>query len=317
MVTVLSYSIRDDIQLELASLANEFVSKYGGSSSSAIIGYNLKDRARELSKYFDEVFIADSEYLKVFDVNTYASVLAEITQAAKADVILISSNRRDGAIASALSAILNVGCVSEVTKVELQQELKDLILYRSAYGGLGQAKIKVLTSPIIISLKPGSYPRSNLIKQGIIKEVKVRLNKANVELLEFKPKQIGVKLDEADIVVVAGRGVKNKDDLKMLDELAKVLGGVVGCSRPLSADLGWCPMWVGMSGATIKPKLYIGVGVSGQIQHIAGIRDSKIIVAINIDPNAPIFEYADYGIVGDLYKVVPRLTEKLREILKK
>ena len=317
MVTILSYSIRDDIQLELASLANELINKYGGSSLSAIIGYNLKDRAKELSKYFDEVVIADSEYLKVFDVNTYAKVLAEIAQSVRADVILTSSNRRDGAIASALSAILNVGSVSEVTKVELQQDLKDLILYRSAYGGLGQAKVRVLTSPIIISLKPGSYPRLNPIKQGTIKEVKVQVNKVNVELLEFKPKQISVKLDEADIVVVAGRGVKNKDDLKMLDELAKVLGGVVGCSRPLSADLGWFPVWVGMSGVTIKPKLYIGVGVSGQIQHVAGIRDSKIIVAINIDPNAPIFEYADYGIVGDLYKVLPRLTEKLREVLKK
>ena len=135
-------------------------------------------------------------------------------------------------------------------------------------------------------------------------------------IVEVKKKEIGVKLEEAEVVVVAGRGVKKKEDLAMLEELAKLLGGVVGCTRPLAADLKWFPIWVGMSGVTIKPKLYIGVGVSGQVQHVAGIRDSKVIVAINIDPNAPIFEHVDYGIVGDLYKVVPKLIEELKKVKK-
>ncbi|MGC8543400.1 MAG: electron transfer flavoprotein subunit alpha/FixB family protein [Vulcanisaeta sp.] len=313
MVTILSYSERADLQLELASLANELISKLGGGVSvSALIGYNVKGNADMLSKYFDKVFIIDSENLKLFDLSNYVSALMEVVNKVKPDIILVSGNRRGGAVASALSAVLDVGCVTEVVKVEVVNN--DVITYRSAYGGLGQARTRVLTTPKIIAVKPGAYQRSTVTKNGTVEELKVDLKKSEIELVDMKPKEAGVKLNEADIVVVAGRGVKKREDLQMLDELAKILGGVLGCSRPLSADLGWFPNWVGMSGVTIKPRLYIGIGVSGQIQHVAGIRDSKIIVAINIDPNAPIFEYVDYGIVGDLYKVVPKLIDELKKI---
>jgi electron transfer flavoprotein alpha subunit len=312
MVTILSYSERIDLQLELATLANEITNKLSGNSISAVIGYGIKDKVDVLSKNFDKVFVIDSEDLKLFNPITYANVLLNIVNNTKPDIILISDTKRGGAIASALSALLDTGCITEVTKVELVND--DLVIYRGAYGGLGLAQTKILTSPKIIAVKPGSYPRPTAIKNGIIEEMKVNIKKPEIELVEFRAKETGARLNESDVVVVAGRGVKKKDDLQMLEDLAKILGGVVGCSRPLSADLGWCPTWVGMSGVTIKPKLYIGVGVSGQIQHIAGIRDSKIIVAINIDPNAPIFEYVDYGIIGDLYKVVPKLIDELKKI---
>lgn len=314
MVTVLSYSERVDLQLELATLANEIVSKLGGTSVSALIGYGIRDRAHELAKYFDKVIVVDSENLKVFDIINYASVLMEIVNRVKPDIVLISDSKRGGAVASALSAILDAGCVTDVSKVELQGD--SIIFHRSAYGGLGQARVEILTPQKVIAVKPGSYKPSIISRNGVIEELSIDVKKPGVNLMEVKAKEVGAKLEEAEVVVVAGRGVKRREDLGMLEELAKVLGGVVGCTRPLSADLGWFPTWVGMSGVTIRPRLYIGVGVSGQVQHVAGIRDSKIIVAVNIDPNAPIFEYVDYGIVGDLYKVIPRLIEEIKKIKK-
>ena len=124
-----------------------------------------------------------------------------------------------------------------------------------------------------------------------------------------------LRIEEADIIVSAGRGLKKKEDLKLIASLAKVLGGAVGCSRSVAADLKWLPEehWVGLSGHKVKPKLYIAIGISGQVQHIAGIRDSKTIIAINNDPNAPIFKACDYGIVGDLYEIVPALTKAIKK----
>jgi electron transfer flavoprotein alpha subunit len=125
-----------------------------------------------------------------------------------------------------------------------------------------------------------------------------------------------VRLEEAEIIVSVGRGFKKKEDLQMAFELAKVLGGQVGCSRPIAADLKWLPEehWVGLSGKKVKPKLYLAVGISGQPQHIAGILDSRIIAAINNDPSAPIFQNADYGVVEDLYKIVPILINKISKL---
>jgi electron transfer flavoprotein alpha subunit len=125
-----------------------------------------------------------------------------------------------------------------------------------------------------------------------------------------------VRLEEADIIVSVGRGFKKKEDIQMAFELAKVLGGQVGCSRPIAADLKWLPEehWVGLSGKKVKPKLYLAVGISGQPQHIAGILDSRIIAAINNDPSAPIFQNADYGVVEDLYKIVPILINKISKL---
>lgn len=141
-------------------------------------------------------------------------------------------------------------------------------------------------------------------------------SKVSLELLEFSPKVVeeGVKLDEADVVVGGGRGLRKKEDLKLLKELASILGGAWGVTRPLAADYGWAPEWIGISGASINPKLYIATGISGQPQHTSGIRGSKVIVAINMDSEAPIFKFADYGIVGDLYQIIPKLIEKLKEI---
>jgi electron transfer flavoprotein alpha subunit len=136
--------------------------------------------------------------------------------------------------------------------------------------------------------------------------------------VEVKPVEAAkTRIEEAKIVVCGGRGVNKKEDFKMFEELANVLGGQVGGTRPLAEDRKWFSEWVGLSGKKVKPYLYIGCGISGMIQHIAGIRDSRVIVAINKDPNAAIFEVADYAVVGDIYHIIPALTEILKQTLKR
>ncbi len=256
--------------------------------------------AEEAKKYFKEVYLIKAGS---FDPFAYSEALKDLYNDVGADSVVVESSGRGVAVASMLSAKLGIRCVSDVKAIE------DGYVKRSALGA-AEAKVK-LEKPFILCVKPGSFERVEGTESGEVKEVE-RSYESRVSLVEFKEKEKGVDISEAEVVVCAGRGVKKKEDLSMLEELAKLLNGAVGVSRPLSADLKWMPNWVGMSGITVKPKLYIGVGVSGQIQHVAGIRDSKIIVAINNDPKAPIFENADYGIVGDLYEVVPKLIEKLK-----
>jgi electron transfer flavoprotein alpha subunit len=147
-------------------------------------------------------------------------------------------------------------------------------------------------------------------------KVDFRIEPAKTQVVERKPLEISsVRIEEAQYIVSAGRGLRKLDDIVLLEDLAKTLGGQVGCSRPLVEDRKWFGDWIGLSGHKVKPKLYIACGVSGVIQHVAGIRDSKIIVAINKDSEAPIFEVADYGVVGDLYQIVPALSDALKKML--
>jgi len=306
---VLVYSERKDLALELATLANELSDKLGGFTAVALLGPGSRSAAEDLREYFDKVYPIE-EGLSYFDVVAYVEVLSELANEVKPHTILMSSTRRGSAIAAGLAAKIGAVCVTEVSKVELEPEL---LVYRSAYGGLAQAKISLASTPRVLAVKPASYPKSTKRRHGAIEELRLTPPRPSAELIEVRSKEVGARLEEADVVVVVGRGVKRREDLPMFEELAKSLGGALGCTRPLSADLNWFPIWVGMSGVTVKPKLYVGVGVSGQIQHIAGIRESKVIVAVNIDPNAPIFEHVDYGIIGDLYKVVPALLEELKK----
>ncbi len=171
--------------------------------------------------------------------------------------------------------------------------------------------------PLLLTLGPGSRPVGEGSAGGEIRELSVGEDRRVRSLsVEEKPKG-AVRLEDAEIIVSVGRGFKKKEDLQLAFHLAEVLGAQVGCSRPIAADLKWLPEehWVGLSGKKVSPRLYLAVGISGQAQHIAGILNSKYIAAINSDPNAPIFQYVDFGIVDDLYKVLPLLAQRLKERL--
>jgi electron transfer flavoprotein alpha subunit len=306
-MNVLIYSENDGGLKELVTAAREIGAD---SISAAVIG--TKEFAELARKFVNKVYFADSEKFGEFRPAEYAEVLNDIVKSVDPDVLLVEGSPKGVVVASILAAKLDAACVSEASQVRMDDGADGLIAVRSSYGGVAQAEIKLKTSPSIVCLKPGSYPKADEAGEGEIEEVQVEIS-PSVEVVEVRSKEVGLRLEDAEVVVVAGRGVKKKEDLSMLEELAEVLGGAVGVTRPLSADLHWAPNWVGMSGVAVKPKLYVGVGVSGQIQHIAGVRDSKTIIAINSDPNAPIFEHADYGIIGDLYAVVPKLLEKIKE----
>ena len=186
---------------------------------------------------------------------------------------------------------------------------------RYVFGNKAVAAVESPT-PVVVSIAPGRFQGEPPAVQSSVEKIQVdAAPKTRVVAVEEKAKG-AVRLEEAEIIVSVGRGFKKKEDIQMAFELAKILGGQVGCSRPIAADLKWLPEehWVGLSGKKVKPKLYLAIGISGQPQHIAGILDSRIIAAINSDPAAPIFQYADYGVVEDLYKIVPILINKLSKL---
>jgi len=190
---------------------------------------------------------------------------------------------------------------------------------RVVYGGNGTASHAFLTKPAILCVPPRTFEKHvPTDKKGEIVELSVsQFDAPRTETIEVKPLEVGGgKLEEAKVVIVGGRGIEKKEDFKILESLSYALGGQVGYTRPLAEDRKWFKGdWIGLSGIKIKPVLYIGAGISGVIQHVAGIRDSQVIVAINKDAEAPIFEMADYIVIGDLYEIIPALEVALKRLL--
>ncbi len=236
----------------------------------------------------------------------------EILKGLEADIYLISGDRRGRELVGLLAHQKGGASIVDATSVMLADG--KVVAERMTLGGKGVA-VEEAAPPVVISVMSGKYkPLEEGKKPEIVELTPPRVEK-RIELVEKKEKpRVGVPLDKAEVVVAVGRGFKKKEDLKMAYELAELLGGVVGATRPLAADLKWMPeeVWIGISGVRIRPKLLIVIGASGQQQFSAGIMDSKVVVAINNDEKAPIFEVSDYGIVADLYEAVPKLIEKLK-----
>jgi electron transfer flavoprotein alpha subunit len=270
---------------------------------------------RESQEYLNhganQVFTAE---LKDFEVEPYRAVLLKAVEESDAEIVLIGASKRGKEIAPRVAAALGVGCMTECSRIEYVNG--EIIVERLTYGGSTIAKETCSSKPTIITVPPNSFEKlKRQEKIGRITALNVNIPKAKVKVLERRNKPKGDQdLENADIIISAGRGFKNKEDIKLLEELAELLGGAaIGCSRPISADLGWMDDWVGISGKKVKPNLYITCGISGQIQHVAGIRDSKIIISINSDENAGIHSISDYSLVGDIYEVIPELIKALKE----
>jgi electron transfer flavoprotein alpha subunit len=229
----------------------------------------------------------------------------------------MASNRIGKEIAPRLASKFNSCSASECISAELNEN-KDLRITRVVYSGNGVATQEFSSKPQIITLAAQTFkpkPRDDA-KSGEIIDKPVEDIATNVKVVNVSERSSGaICIEDAEFIISCGRGIKNKEDIQMIKDLAGSLKGEIGCSRPIASDLKWLPTehWVGLSGHKVKPKIYIACGISGQIQHLAGMRDSDIIIAINKDPEAPIFNAADYGIVGDIYKVIPELVQQLKQ----
>jgi electron transfer flavoprotein alpha subunit len=306
-----------DLALEMLSKGRELADKMQTELVAVLVGEGVQQRANELVDYgADKVYVIDNPGLEHFQAEACVSVLHNLAVDYRPAVLLIGSTRNGRPLAAKLATRLNVGCVPECFNLSLD-EGKRMICERIAYGGNAVATVTFKSKPQIATVPARAFEKSTpQNRSGQVVKVEVKIEPPKVEVVERKPLETSrVKVEEAEYLVCCGRGLEKKDDMTLLQGLAEVLGGQVGCSRPLVEDRKWFSEWIGLSGHKVKPKLYIACGISGVIQHVAGIRDSKVIVAINKDPEAPIFEIADYGVVGNLYEVLPALKEALQKQL--
>lgn len=242
-------------------------------------------------------------------------VVAEMLRSALAELsptlVLVGSTKRGREVAGRLAGALDLPAATGVTALRLEGDV--LRVDREALSGNAVAVERIVRRPAIVAVMPGTAaPAASVIVGAERREHPAPPSSPLTERTEVRPKAGGqLEIEKADRIVTIGRGLKKKEDLGIIEALAKSLGAEVGCTRPLAAESGWLTddHWIGLTGHRVRPNLYVAVGVSGAVQHLVGMRSSKVVVAINKDPNAPIFAQADYRITGDLYQLVPAITK--------
>jgi electron transfer flavoprotein alpha subunit len=312
---------------ELSSLTNELLSKgrmladqLGTELTAIAIGKEGESKGY-IERGADKVLEINDPSLASFQVDSYTDILTAVANDYKPDILLIGATRNGLELAPRLAERLKTGCVTEASRLEFDAEKHFLLMDRVTFGGnIVETQIS-RTKPQIATITKGlfSAAQRDPNRSGEIMKIDSKHKPPTTKVIETKPKGgNGVRLADAAVIVSFGRGVRKKEDMTVIEQFAQSVGGVVGCSRPIAEDLGWLPeeQYIGLSGQKVSPKLYFACGISGQIQHLTGIRNSRIIVAINNDPKAPIFEFSDYNVIGDLYQIVPALTEAVKELAK-
>ena len=319
------------IAFELIGKGKELAADLGVDVTAVVLGSGIKNLATELAEYgADKVVVIDDPALKDYRTEPYAQALAAYINEYKPEIMLVGATAIGRDLGPTVSARVATGLTADCTVLEIgdfpleakegqEQKHGQLLMTRPAFGGNTIATIACPNNrPQMATVRPGvmqKLPREAGRKAEVIDfKPSIVENNKFVEILNIVKNETNTKdIMDAKILVSGGRGVGSKENFKMLEDLAEVLGGTVACSRAVT-DAGWLPkdLQVGQTGKTVRPNLYFAIGISGAIQHTAGMEESDIIIAINKDESAPIFEVADYGIVGDLNKIVPALTEALK-----
>jgi len=307
------------LSFELVSYASKLAEMLNTSVTVISIGKVENAELEKLGKYGAQKIInATNENLKTLDNQAFTSIIAEIAKSEGSKVIVLSNNSTGKALAPRLSVRLKAGIGSGVSKLPLSTN--PFTVYKKVYSGNAYANVVIKSDIKIITLAQNSFEIAEAPGTSAIENIAVQVDSAllKTEIKEVQKQTGKILLTDAEIVVSGGRGMKSPDNWGPIVELAGLLGAATACSRPVS-DEGWRPHdeHTGQTGKIIAPNLYFAIGISGATQHLAGISSSKFIVAINTDKDAPIFEAAQYGIVGDASKVLPKLVEAVKEIKNK
>lgn len=306
------------VSFELLNIGKQIADKIGGPLSAVVVGKGIGEMAASLGKFgAAKVFAIDGDLFSLYSSEGYASAVAAAAKQADAAVLLTGNTSMGKDLTPRVAAKLGVGMATDCTAIEVAGGKVQVT--RPVYSGKCYLKVEMTGTPQVLSLRPNTYPAA--AESGAAAEV-VKVDPGAV-VLKAKVTQViksgegKIELTEAERIVSGGRGIKDKANFKILEDLAVVIKAAVGASRA-AVDSGYATldMQVGQTGKIVNPSLYMAFGISGAIQHLAGMRTSKIIVAVNKDPEAPIFQKADYGIVDDLFKVVPVMTEELKKMLK-
>jgi electron transfer flavoprotein alpha subunit len=309
------------ISYEIVSEARRLADSLGQDVTAILLGSGIKDKASTLGHYgADRVLVADDPRLQTYTSDAYVTVIEQLVKANDPAILLLGASAQGKDLAARLSARLGVGMAQDCTQFSLEEG--NLVAVRPIYAGKAYAKLTYQNSfPQTATARPNvmAMNEPDQGKSAEIADASFTLDDGDLKTKVvdvIKDESDRVDLTEADKIVSGGRGMKDPEGYKVLEELADLIGASVGASRS-AVDAGWRPHsdQVGQTGKVVSPNLYIACGISGAIQHLAGMSTSKVIAAINKDPDAPIFQKADYGVVDDLFKVVPALTEALKTML--
>jgi len=307
------------VAYELLNIGRQLADQLGGPLSAVVVGKNVGELAGSLGKYgAEKVYVIDGDLFELYSTQGYASAVASAIKQADPAVFLTGASAMGKDLTPRVAAKLGVGMATDCTALEVADG--KLQITRPVYSGKCYIKLELEGTPQIASVRPNTYQPAEE-KEGTAEVINVDAGisadeiKAKVVRIE-KTAEGKIELTEAERIVSGGRGMKSKENFKILFELADVIGAAVGASRA-AVDSGYATpdMQVGQTGKVVNPNLYMAFGISGAIQHLAGMRTSKVIVAVNKDPEAPIFQKADYGIVDDLFKVVPIMIEEFKKLL--
>lgn len=328
-------NVLNPIAFELIGEGTRLAKELSTEVTAVLVGDNVKGLADELAAYgADKVIVVEDKELKDYRTEPYTHALASVINEYKPDVFLVGATAIGRDLGPRVSARVHTGLTADCTLLEVgdfpvnkmpnkEQKHNQLLMTRPAFGGNTIATIACPDfRPQMATVRPGVMKKIDKIAGAKANVVEMKLdftpNEKYVEIVEIiKSVSEVADIMEANILVSGGRGVGSAENFKMLEELASALGGIVSCSRAV-VDAGWQTkeVQVGQTGKTVRPNLYIAVGISGAIQHLAGMEESDVIIAINKDETAPIFDVADYGIVGDLTKIVPELTAQVKNAAK-
>lgn len=310
-----------NVALELIGKSKTLAKDLNTEVTAVVLGNKIGHLPEQLGRYgADRVVIAEDPILETYTTEPYAHVITEIVKKYQPEIVLYGATAIGRDLAPRISARVHTGLTADCTSLEIEEGTGNLLMTRPAFGGNIMATIACADfRPQMATVRPGVMQRLTPVDNAhpVVDTFSVPdlAEHVNVEVVEVI-KKVSEKMDiqEANVLVSGGRGMGGPENFKLLEDLAEVLGGTVSSSRT-AVDAGWVEKdrQVGQTGKTVRPNLYIACGISGAIQHLAGMEESDVIIAINKDPNAPIFEVADYGVVGDVMKILPLFTEQVRK----